>query len=141
MAYQDIGFDEFLNRTPIAPQQSGALDAAETDNYLPQVSGSKIQGGQLTSPDGRTTVDLEAGLFKVSDGVQDIVQLGKIADDEIGIIIKDRNGNILLQFTGDTNLMQSPNKAFQANFNDERLLAYNEQGVPVALFGKHTGGF
>jgi len=139
MNYLDLGYDEFLSKIPPAP--SGELDPLQQDQFSPEISGSKVQGGVMQTSDGKTVLDLEQGFFGVNDGAEQIVRLGVQEDGSIGLMIKNREGKLLLRFTGDINLIQSPNEHFQADFNEERILAKDQGGTPIALFGKHEGGF
>lgn len=137
MAYQDNGFDEFLN--PVQGNSSSSpqeLDPLQSDTFLQEISGSKVQGGVLTSPDGRVKVDLDSGFFKVSNGVQDLVQLGILPDGNVGLLIKDNDGNILMQISGDTNLLQSNNKHMVLDFVQENLSITDEALTPIVLLGK-----
>lgn len=138
MDYTQAGYDEFLSRVPPAP--SGELDPLQQDQYSPEISGSKVQGGVMETADGKTQLNLEQGFFGVNDGATQVVRLGVQEDGTIGLVIKDREGNVLLQFTGEVNVIQSPNQNFQADFNEERIVA-KENGKTLALFGRHQGGF
>lgn len=141
MAYQDIGFDEFLNRTDNTPQQQDQLDPGATDNYFQQISGSVIQGGQILSPDGRINMNLDAGNFKVNNGVQDLVQLGVLEDGNIGLLIKDSDGNILMRVSASEFFLQSPKKTSRMDLILDQYTVSDEQGNVKVLLGKDIGGF
>lgn len=141
MAYQDIGFDEFLNRVDNTPSTSGAVDAAESDNYLQQISGSKIQGGQILSPDGRININLDAGNFKINNGVQDLVQFGVLEDGNIGLIIKDSDGNVLMKVTAAEFFLQSAKKTSKIDLILDQYTVSDEAGNVKVLIGKDIGGF
>lgn len=139
MSYLDIGYDEFLNR--IEDSSSGQvmqkqLDPLQFDTFVDQISGSKIQGGAMISPDGRLKLDLENGAFKVNNGVEDLVLFGILPDGSVGLLIKNDDGKVLMQISSSKNVIQSPNEHFQADFDNERILAKDNKGLPRALFGK-----
>lgn len=137
MSYLDIGFDENLMRVESTPQSnSQELDPLAFDSFTQQISGSKVQGGVISSPDGKTKFDIENGVFKVNNGMEDLVSLGLLSDGSYGLLIKNNEGKILMQVTSDVILLQSPNENFQADFIEERILAKDDKGLPRALFGK-----
>lgn len=132
--YEDLGFDQFLSRAPESLADS--YDPVQADQLLPDLSGDKISSGSIVSQNKLLSMNLENNVFKVSDGAVDRVELGNLSDGTIGLIIRDINGNILMQISGDKNIIQSPNQFFQIDFNEERLLAKDQGGIPRALFGK-----
>lgn len=143
MPYTDIGFDEFLNRIDEAPQQqqAGALDPAASDNYFQQFSGNKIQGGQILSPDGRLNINLDTSNFKVNNGLQDLLQFGILEDGNVGLLIKDNDGNILMKVTSAEVYLQSPKKTSKIDLIADQYTVSDEfQNVKV-LIGRDVGGF
>lgn len=140
MSYLDVGFNENLIRQELLPDPSQQLDPLQFEQFAQEFSGSKLIG-LLQSRDGKITIDLDNNTIIVSDGVVERVRLGKLADDSIGLLIKDINGNVLMQISGDTNIIQSSNKHMQLNFKDETLIVTDEGGTPVVLLGKQIGGF
>lgn len=142
MAYSEIGFDQDLNRIDqSAQQQQSQIDAAQADNFLQQISGSIIQGGQILSPDRRINMDLDAGNFKVNNGVQDLVQLGVLEDGNIGFLIKDNDGNILMKVSAAEMFLQSPKKTSRIDLILDQYTVSDEFGNVKVLIGKDVGGF
>ena len=138
MSYLDIGYTDFLAQQDTQNKQQ---DPLELDYNIPELSGSKIVGGLLTSNDGKTQFNLEQGTFKVSDGAQDRVVLGVLPDGSVGLLIKDINGNILMQISGDIDLIKSADESMSLDFNEAQLIVRNEGKVPVVLIGKQINGF
>jgi hypothetical protein len=134
MTYEDAGYDQFLLRS------LEASSVAQTGNTT-DVSGSQIQGDEITSLNGFMTVDLQNDRFYVNDGIINRVELGVLSDGAIGLIIRDAEGNELMHFSGDMNLIQSGDQSLSLNFNEAQLLVKNEGKIPVVLIGKQVGGF
>lgn len=137
MAYQQIGFDEFMNRIePSTGSQSQELDPTQVDLYFQQFSGNKINGGQILSPDGRMNMNLDAGNFKVNNGVQDLVQLGLLEDGTIGFMVKDSNGNILMQVAEGVMFLESPLKTSRLDLILDQYTVKEENGRTRVILGK-----
>jgi hypothetical protein len=143
MAYTDIGFDEFLLRKEPGPaaQQDTQLDPLAFDNFVDQISGNKISGGILTSPDGRTKYDLDQGNFIVSNGVQDLINLGLLPDGSIGLLIQDSQGNILMKVSEGEMYLQSPLKTSRMDLIADQYTVRDEKGNLYVLLGKDPKGF
>ena len=135
MSYLDVGFNENLIREDILPNQTQQLDPLQFEQFVPEFSASKLTG-LLQSRSGRLQMQLDEETFIVSDGAVERIRLGKLADDSIGFLVKDINGNVLMQISGDVNLIQSSNKHMQLNFNDETLIVTDEGSTPMVLVGK-----
>lgn len=136
MSYLDIGFDEFLNRDEPTQEQQIQEQVFGADQNTQEITGTKIQGGVISSPNGQTKFDLEQGRFVVNDGVEDIVQLGILPDGTVGLLIRNGKGQTLMQITEDVQIIQSPNEHFQVNFTEEHILSKDDTNTPRALFGK-----
>lgn len=142
MAYQDVGFDEFLNRIDNTPQaQTQELDPLAFDTFAPEISGSKVQGGVITSPDGRTNLDLDQGNFRVNNGVQDLVNFGILPDGSIGLLIQDSQGNILMKVTEGEFFLQSPLKTSKLDLIADQYTVRDQFQRLVVLLGKDPQGF
>lgn len=137
MSYLDLGFNENLSlaNTVDQPQQ---MDPLAFEQLTPQIPGAKLSG-LIQSQDGRVKLDLDNNSLIISDGVVEAVRLGKLSDGTYGLLIKDKNGNKLMQM-GDINFIQSPTGAFKADFDAENITA-SENETPIALFGKQENGF
>lgn len=138
MSYQDIGFDENLNRVEDSVGSFSDFSSADVDSYLDEVSGSKISGGMLSSPDGKIQVDLDKGVIKVNNGVADLVSLGVLDDGTIGLLIRDQNGNILMQVTQDKMFIQGPNKHLKINAIGEQIIIRDESDIVNTVLGNLT---
>lgn len=136
MSYLDIGYDQFLNpiNAPSSNQDQG-IDPLEFDSFTDQISGDKIQGGNLSSPDGKTKLDLENGVFKINDGTGDLINLGLLPDGSIGLLIQDNQGNALMQIGNGKNFIQSASKTIELNFDDGQLLMRDDGGIVRVLLG------
>jgi hypothetical protein len=117
------------------------LDPLEADTFLQQISGSKIIGGVISSPDGKIKIDLDAGTFTISNGVQNLIQLGVLSDGTIGMLIQDSQGNLLMQISESTQLIQSNNKAMIIDLILEQIAIYDAFKNLRVLVGKDVGGF
>lgn len=134
MSYQDIGFDQFLNLETASPAQQ--LDPLQSDILLQNFTGDKIQGGLIASADGKIVMDLNAGIFKVNNGVQDLIQFGILDDGSVGLLIKDNDGNPLLQVSGNSYLFSSAKGTMKIDLTNENIIIYDDANVPQAVFGK-----
>jgi hypothetical protein len=142
MSYLDSGYDEFLNRIEPASQvQSQELDPLQFDSFTQQISASKLQGGVMLSPDGKIKMDLDQGYFLVSDGVQELVRFGVLPDGTTGLLIKDGQGDTLLQVSQGVFLLQSSDKAMSIDLIAAQLLVRDAQQRVRVLLGKDPGGF
>lgn len=143
MAYTDIGYDEFLNRIEPESVQNNAqsLDPQQFDNFTDQISGSKIQGGIMRSADGKVLLDLETGYFQVTNNAQQNVRLGLQDDGTFGFMVKDKDGNIIVRFTGDENYIRSPQGNIELNLNLVQFLVRDDTNIVKVLLGKDVGGF
>ena len=135
MSYVDIGFNEQLIREDTPSQTGQQLDALQFDKDVQEFSGSRMTG-VLQSSSGRTRLNLDEDFFVSSDGVIDRVRLGKQDDGSYGLVIKDENGNVLMNMTGLVNILQSSSKHMQVDFNGETLIVTDEGGTPIVLVGR-----
>lgn len=129
MSWSDIGFNENLSVAEIGSQQ---LDPLAFEQFTQEISGSKLSG-LLQSQDGRVKVDLDNNTIIISDGIVERVRLGKQADDSYGFILKDKSGNILIQFNDLVNLIQSPDTKLKLNFDNNNLTVSDDGGIRVIL--------
>lgn len=139
--YQQLGYDIFLQkadpwRAPMQPGQMQQLSSIDFENFTPDISASKIQGGILTSPDGTVQFDIDKGMLRITDGIQDIISLGKLDDGSIGLVIKNKSGNEVMRVTTNTILLQSGNQHMVLDFNAETLTVNDDFLIPVVLLGK-----
>lgn len=136
MSYLDIGYDEFLNPINQSATPQKQIDPLEFDTFTEQISGDKVQGGAISSPNGRVVMDLENGVFRINDGVTNLVELGVLSDGSIGLLIKDGQGNTLMKLSENEKVIQSANQHFQVDFANERILAKDNGGIARVLIGK-----
>lgn len=128
MTYEDVGYNRYLLRSITAT-------FIESNGNTVDVSGSQIQGDSITSLNGFMTVDLQNDRFYVNDGIINRVELGVLVDGGIGLIIRDSQGNILMQISEGLNIIQSPSKRFQIKIDNEHILINDEGGTPIGVFG------
>lgn len=140
MDYTQAGYDKFLTRDPF-PSSSQEVDPLQFDQDTPEISGSKIQGGVMQTQDGKTVFNLEQGYFRINDGAQEVTRLGVQEDGSIGLVIKDRNGNTILRFTGDQNFIKSPGGNMEINLDNIQFIIRDERNDTKILIGKEVGGF
>src|SRR3990167_2206195 len=57
MAYDNIGYNENLTRSENLPTESQQLDPLQFENFAPQISGTKIEGGIIKSRNGILILD------------------------------------------------------------------------------------
>jgi hypothetical protein len=95
----------------------------------------------MNSQSGNLALDLNQGKFSITDGTTNRIQLGLLDDGTTGMVIKDQSGNILLQISGPTNLIQGSDGKMVLDFTNTQLIIKDAGGTPVILLGKQTGGF
>lgn len=100
MSYLDIGYNEFLERSPVSQQTGSQLDPLQFEDFTQEISGSKIQGGVINSQNEEVVFDLENDTFVVTDKKTELVRLGKKSDLNTGYVYKDKNGAIVLDDGG-----------------------------------------
>ena len=139
MSWDNIGYNENLTRSENLPTDTQELDPLQFEQFAPEFSGSKLSG-VLSSQDGRVKLDLDNNTIIISDGVVERVRLGRQSDDSYGIIIKDKNGNTLMQFNDARQIIQVGSENVQIDFDNEYILI-SEGGIGRVLLGKDLGGF
>lgn len=140
MDYLESNFDIFLQR-PIPNSGTNQTTALDFDATNEGVDGQQINTGSLVSKDGQVAMDLNGGNFKVSDNSVTRVELGRLSDGSVGLILRDQNGNELIHISGDTNIIKSPDGNVEFNFDEKRILVKDDSGIPRVLIGKDAGGF
>lgn len=138
-SYLDAGYNEFLSREPMISQQQ--QDPLMTDQLNSEISGSKVQGGVMSSPNGKSQYDLDSGTFRVNNGIQNLVELGVLTDGSIGLLIQDKDGNVLLKVSEGEFYLQSPLKTSRLDLIADKYTIRNEFGDLKVLIGKDEGGF
>lgn len=135
-SYTASGYDEYFQKS-IFPNtsDSGSINPFDFSSQYQGLSASQVIGGLLKSTNGRVRLDLDNEAFIVSDGLVERVRLGKQLDGSYGLLIKDANGNTLMQITGNTNLIQSFNKHMILNFIDENLTVSSDGENPLVIVG------
>lgn len=138
MNYLDSGFDQYLLR-PLEASYTEKIGIDSTSSSG-QISGSQIKD-KITSINGSFEIDLQKDRFAVKDGIINRIELGRLSDGSIGILIRDSDGNELIKFTESVNLMKSSNGAFEVNFTNEQIIVRDAGLTPRVLIGKQTNGF
>ena len=137
--YTSLGFNDFLLRPLEASfTEKVGLDSSSS---FEQISGLQIKGDKITSLNKSLSLDLENNSFTVRDGDVNRVEMGKLSDGSIGLIIRDNQGNVLMNISGTVNKITSPTGNLEVDFNEERILIKNEGGIPTVLIGKQQNGF
>lgn len=137
MSYLDSDFNIFLDK-PLSNQSD--MTALDFDAQIDSISADKINSGTMQSPGGRTSLDLDEGSFVSNDGLINRVELGKTQDGGYGLIIRDEQGNVIFNFTGQVNLIQSRTGKMQFDFDEEQARWYDNLYVRI-LIGKKLGLF
>lgn len=139
VSYLDLGFDQFLSRVP--ENSSNSISSLAFEGFTDNLSGSKVQGGIMSTNDGQTELNLEQGFFRTIQADIQLVRFGRQDDGEIGILINDQQGNQLIKFTGGTNVLSSPEGDVELDFNEGQFEVKDDQDRTVVLLGKQVGGF
>jgi len=69
------------------------------------------------------------------------IRLGKTEDGSYGLIVRDESGNTILQFTGDVNIIKSPDNSLELNFDNTQIIVRSVAGLIKVLIGKDINGF
>ena len=116
MNYLDSGFDDNLTRSaPIS--EISEVDLIGFDQFTREVGGNKVIAGQIASRDGKIVFDIDSNTLKVSDDVQDRIEIGKLPDGTQGLNIRDVSGKVLMNIAGNINVIKSANEDFQLDLN------------------------
>ena len=132
--YTDLNFDDFLLRSLEASYTEEI--GIESSSNVEQISGSQVKGDKILSLNQQLSIDLENNTFIINDGNTNRIELGKLSNGLIGLIIRDDQGNVLMEISGAVNKIQSSNQHIELDFNEERLLIKDEGGTPRILLGK-----
>jgi len=138
MSFLDSNFDPYLEK--IVDTGSSEQSNQDFDALVDSFSGNKVVGGVLTSANGRSAYNLDDGTFIVNDGLAERARLGVMEDGGIGLRIRDKDGNELLNITGDRNIIQSKTKKMQIDLDEEQARWYDEINLRI-LIGKAIGLF
>lgn len=130
MNYLDQGYNEFLTR------EVQSSDPLFLDPFVSEVTGDKVSSGSIVSQNKLLSMNLENNVFKVSDGSIDRVELGNLSDGTIGLIIRDENGNVLMQISGGKNFIQSSDQHMLLDFIANQFSVKNDGGNTIVLLGK-----
>jgi len=140
--YLDSGFNNYFQRE-VVPNSGNSSQVSQFDfetNYI-GLSANQIASGIMASANKRLSMDLDGESFVASDGVVQRVRLGRLEDGSYGLLIKDKNDNTLMQISGETNFLKSPNGRLEMNFDNTQILVKDTGDNVVALIGEHIGGF
>ncbi len=132
MNYLDTQFNDNLERDlfPV----SGQLSSLDMDSVTQSLDIGKLTTtGSLKSSDGRLAFDLEGNTYIVNDGTIERVRLGRMDDGSYGLRIQDKDGNVILNITGETNLLQSSNGHMQLDLTAEQMRIYDETNLRILL--------
>lgn len=135
MSWDQIGFTEGLTRSENLPTVTPDMDPLQFEQFAPEFSASKLTGS-LKSQDGKVELDLDGEKLIITDGVIERVRLGRQSDDSYGLIVKDINGNTLMQITGDINFIQSSNGRTKLDFVANKLTIKEVGGLTRVVIGE-----
>lgn len=134
MSYIDTGYDEFFERSIASPVEE--LQSIDADVVLEGISGQSIlSDGSIESNNGKLAINLNKNSFSINDGVVERIRLGQTDDGEYGLIIKDREGNVLFNITSTSNLIQSSDGKMQLDLTDKQFRVYDDDNLR-AIFGE-----
>lgn len=133
--YLDYGYNQYLQKGGSTVPNS-EVDPLQFEQFTQDVPGDKMFSGLVTSNDGKVVLDLENNVIRISDGAIDRVTLGSLPDNTIGILIKDDNGNIIMQVSGEVNFIKSSDGTLEYNFIDKRILMRDDDGTPRLIIGE-----
>ena len=108
----------------------------DSSSAFDQISGSQIKGDKISSLNGNLEIDLQGDRFVVKDGVVDRIELGRLSNGEIGLIIRDSDGNELMRITGEKNIIRSSNGNVELDFIEQWFLVKDDGGNVRVLLGK-----
>ena len=138
MSYLDSGFDPFLEK--VADPGTAEISNQDYDALIDSLTGNKIVGGAISSVNQKMVFNLSDGTFIVNDGLSERIRLGFMENGEIGLRIRDKDGNELLNITGDRNIIQSRTGKMQLDLDEEQARWYDEINLRI-LIGKAIGLF
>jgi hypothetical protein len=143
MTYLDSGFNQFFQRQlgSSLTGGSGSISQYDFESQYLGLSANQIKSGVLSSRDGNLSLDLDEGIFIVTDGAVERIRLGKTEDGSYGLIVRDESGNTILQFTGDVNIIKSPDNSLELNFDNTQIIVRSVAGLIKVLIGKDINGF
>ena len=132
MAYNDLGYNDFFDRSIVQP--TNFIQSIDSEVLLEGIEGETILGqGAVKSSNGRLIMDLDGNTFLVSDGTAERVRLGQMEDGGYGLRVKDRKGNVLLNLTDETNLIQSSDGRMKLDLSLKKFLVYDQTNLRVLL--------
>ena len=129
MNYTDIGFDAFLLRSLEASftEQIGI----ESISSLNQISGLQVKGDKITSLNKSLNIDLENDAFTVEEGEIKRVEIGRLPDGKIGVVLRNNQNIALLNITGDEHLIQSADGKTFFNLKENKMQVADDKGITL----------
>ncbi len=130
--FTDFGYDEFFDKN-ISPTPQ-ELTTIDSDILFQGISGQNIlSSGSIRSESGRLNLNLTDNIFSVNDGTIDRVKLGLFEDGQYGLRIVDQAGNVLMNITGKTNLIQSADGRMQLDMTNKQFRVFDATNLRVLL--------
>lgn len=122
--YLSAGYNDFLLR----PLEAGFVEQVGLDSSssFEQISGLQVKGDKIISSSKNLTLDLQNDSFIVKNGDFKRVEMGKLFDGTVGLIIRNEKDNVLVNISGETNKISSPSGNFEIDFNEEKLTLKNK---------------
>lgn len=132
MSYLDIGYNQFFDKSLIKKRET--LSTIDAETYFDGIGAeSLISSGTIFSQDKRLAMNLSENNFQVNDGTVERIELGKFDDDEYGLRVKDRDGNVLINITGTDNILQSPDGKMQIDLTNKQIRVYDDSNLRVIM--------
>lgn len=107
MRYQDTGYDNNLNKSIFSSRKERLTEIEAEENIEGFPFKDLVPRGSLIFKDGRTEINAEEGYIETTDGVVPRFRLGKQKDGTYGVRLWDKDGNILIDNTGNNNTINT----------------------------------
>lgn len=127
-----MAYDEYFDNSVFTGIST--IESIDTDILLEGISGQNIlSDGSIKSVNERFDINLSGNTMAINDGVVERVRLGEMEDGEVGLRITDRDGNVLINITGSTNLIQSKTGKMQLDLDEEQARWYDDKNLRIIV--------
>ena len=139
--YLDSGYDTYFQREVVPSSNNSDISEFDFESNYVGLSANQIASGSMLSSNGRVSFDLDNENFIIRDGVVQRLRLGKLESGGYGLLIKNKDGNTLMEISDNTNVIKSSNGRLELNFDNTQILVRDLGDNVVTLIGEHIGGF
>ena len=139
--YLDSGYDTYFQREVVPSSNNSDISEFDFESNYVGLSANQIASGSMLSSNGRVSFDLDNENFIIRDGVVQRLRLGKLESGGYGLLIKNKDGNTLMEISDNTNVFKSSNGRLELNFDNTQILVRDLGDNVVTLIGEHIGGF